>query len=81
MDTELKTIYPEEEINSASICNEGEEISVCNCENEEIVTLCACDEGCEETCVEETKKEKLLRKCNEVKEACRSTASRLAEDW
>lgn len=81
----IPVLQPEEEVNSAAVCDEGEQLSVCNCENEEVVTLCEADDAEEteesEEEVPETHKEMFTRKCNEVKAACRSTASRLVTDW
>ena len=39
---------PEEELNSATLCNDGEELSVCNCENEETVTVYESEDCLEE---------------------------------
>ena len=70
----------EEDVNSATVCAEGEELSVCNTENDETVTVYASEDATEEA-VEESRKQKLARKCREVKSACQSTAERLAYDW
>ena len=84
MDNEsMNVLHPEEEPNSATICSECEELSVCNCENDETVTVyetddCCCMDECE---AEESKMDKISRKCREVKETCQGTASRLIEDW
>ena len=77
---------PEEEINSATACAEGEELSVCNCENEETVTVYEAEDSLEEAFEDldlepESKKEMIARKCREAKEACQSTAARIVNDW
>ena len=84
MDTENMNVLPvEEEINSATVCSEDEELSVCNCESEETVTVFEADD---EENTEDTDKQcalacKIAEKCLEVKEACQLTAARLIEDW
>ena len=82
----ITVLHPDEEVNSAPVCCEGEELSVCNTENDETVTLyaaddCDCLPDFDEESAVETKKEKIARKCREVKDTCRSTASRLVSDW
>lgn len=90
MENEMITLEnPEEEINSATACSEGEELSVCNCENDETVTVYEAEDCLEEALealdelVEEpeTKKAMIARKCREAKEACQATASRIVNDW
>ena len=87
MENEMITLeVPEEEVNSATVCSEGEELSVCNCENDETVTVYEAEESLEESFDEiaeepESKKDLIARKCREAKEACRSTASRIVNDW
>ena len=82
----ITVLHPDEEVNSATICPDGEELSVCNCENDETVTVYESD-GCMEAAFEEiekeveSKKDMIARKCREAKEACQSTASRLVNDW
>ena len=80
----ITVLHPDEEVNSASVCSDCEELSVCNCENDEIVTVYETDDcliDAEEAVETESKKEKIARKCREVKDACQSTASRLVSDW
>ena len=87
MENEMITVlHPDEEVNSACVCADGEELSVCNTENDETVTIyeaddCDCLPDFNEESAVESKKEKLMRKCREAKEACQSTASRLVSDW
>ncbi len=35
----MKIPTPEEEVNSATVCDTGEELAICNCENQEEVTV------------------------------------------
>ena len=83
MENETKNVFEAEE----EICDATEEISVCNCENNEQKTVYQADGGCVEAIraaydtAEESPKEKLTRKCREVKEVCLSTADRLIDDW
>ena len=76
----ITVLGPDEEPIATPVEEEVE--SVCNCENQEVITVCE-----NETAVEETEEpaesqtEKILRKCREVKDACNSTASRLVKDW
>ena len=77
---------PEEELNSATLCDDCEELSVCNCENNETVTVyesedCLDDPFDKADDEAETKRQLLARKCREAKEACQSTASRIVNDW
>ena len=87
MDTEkMNVLPPEEEANSATVCSEGEELAICNCENEEIVTVyesddCDVCDACKEEDEECAYKCKIAEKCREVKEICQLTAARLIEDW
>ena len=79
----ITILHPDEEVNSATVCSDEEEIAVCNCENEETVIVYENDDETiewEENTAE-TKKELFTRKCREVKDACQSTASRLVNDW
>ena len=84
----VTVLHPEEELNSATVCAEGEEISVCNCENDEEVTLFEnedeidldYDVDYEEELVE-SPTDVFARKCREIKEVCNSTAARLVNDW
>ncbi len=86
----ITILQPEGEVNSATVCTEGKELSVCNTENDETVTVYETDDcslaetEIEQEAVEtpaESKKELIARKCREAKEACQSTANRLVEDW
>ena len=89
METENITIlHPDEEINSATACAEGEELAICNCENRETVTVC--ETATEAEVIEweeapapvvETGADVFTRKCREVKDACQITAERLVKDW
>ena len=88
MENEIITleIPEEEELNSATVCSEGEELSVCNCENDETVTVYEAEDSLEEAFDEiaeetESKKSMIARKCREAKEACQSTAARIVNDW
>ena len=84
----VTVLHPEEDLNSATVCAEGEEISVCNCENDEEVTLFESEDeidldydvDCEEE-LTESPKDIFARKCREIKEVCNSTAARLVNDW
>lgn len=81
---------PEEEVNTAAEATE--EITVCDCDcdcdcTEEMTAVLesadeatACAECEEEPTALESRKDMLARKCREVKDACRSTADRLAKD-
>lgn len=80
----------DEEINSATLCGDCEELSVCNCENSERVTPYRTDAPeCDteedfflaDSTRKESKAETFARKCREVSDACRSTADRLATAW
>lgn len=81
----VTVLHPEDEVNSATICAENEDISVCNCENEEEVTLYERD--LESKPSNEIKTEAsptmdlFTRKCLEIKEVCDTTAARLVNDW
>ena len=49
MENEKMTIQnPEEELNSATVCGAYEELSVCNCENDETVTVYESEDCLEE---------------------------------
>ena len=85
----VTVLHPEEELNSATVCAEGEEISVCNCENDEEVTLFESEDDIDlDYDVEydneeltESAKDVFARKCNEIKAVFDSTAARLVNDW
>ncbi|MBQ7347862.1 MAG: hypothetical protein IJW55_07885 [Clostridia bacterium] len=83
MENENKNLLETEE----AICDATEEVSVCNCENTEQATVYQADDTGVEAidtvseAAEESPKDMLTRKCREVKDACRSTADRLMEDW
>ena len=82
MDTEkMNDISSMAEINDAAVCEMGEELSFCNCENDEVIT--PYEEDAEDILESdgESKKEMLIRKCMEAKQACAGTAARLVEDW
>ena len=87
MENEKMTIQnPEEELNSATVCGAYEELSVCNCENDETVTVYESEDCLEEAFDEwdeeaESRKAMIARKCREAKEACQSTAARIVSDW
>ncbi len=75
----ITILHPEDEVYHADSCDDCEETSICNCENQEIVTPCEVD--FEEETAEESHKDMLARKCREVKDSFRATAARLANDW
>ena len=81
MENETKSLYDSEE----AICDVTEEVAVCNCENNETITVCQPENACELTeqtnNQKENAKEMISRKCREVKDACMSTADRLIDDW
>ena len=84
----MNVLPPEEELNSATICAEGEALSVCNCENDEEVTLFESEDDIEldydveyEEELAESPKDMFARKCREIKDVCNSTATRLVNDW
>lgn len=84
----MTVLHPDEDLNSATVCAEGEDLSVCNCENDEEVTLFESEDEIElDYEVEydeepiETAKEIFARKCREVKEICNTTTVRLVNDW
>ena len=89
MENEIMTVlHPDEELNSATVCAENENLSVCNCENDEEVTLFESDDEIDldydveyDEEAAETPKALFARKCREVKEICDSTAARLVNDW
>ncbi len=82
-----------EEPNSATICTDGEGLSVCNCENQEEVTVFETDDAidteesafCESpsvaNCIMNVASEKIAQKCVELKSTIGDTVSRLARDW
>ncbi len=81
MENEMITVLqPEDELVRTESCDDCEEISICNCENNEIVTPCEPETDTVEE-VTESSREMLTRKCQEVKDTFRSTASRLVNDW
>ena len=84
----MNVLPPEEELNSATVCAEGEALSVCNCENDEEVTLFESEDDIEldydveyEEELAESPKDMFARKCREIKDVCNSTATRLVNDW
>ena len=89
MENENLTVLPlDDEINSATACAEGEDISICNCEGDEEVTLFEADDDIEldydvedDEAIVESPKDVFARKCREIKEVCDSTAARLVNDW
>ena len=89
MENEIMTVlHPDEELNSATVCAENEDLSVCNCENDEEVTLFESDDEIDldyeveyDESPAESAKEIFARKCREVREICDSTAARLVNDW
>ena len=89
MENESMTVlHPNEELNSATVCAEGEGLSVCNCENDEEVTIFERDDEIDldydveyDEASTESAKETFTRKCREVKEICDNTAARLINDW
>ena len=73
----VTVLHPEEELNSATVCTEGEELSVCNCENDEEVTLFESEDEIDLD-YDVDYEEELVES---PKDVFARTAARLVNDW
>ena len=80
MENETMNCLNPEEFETVTEPDAGEELTICDCDAavEETVYEAEACETSEQTCCY---KELFAKKCREVTDACRSTASRLVSDW